>query len=558
MELVNLQSRPPASSDLAEEDPVGIHDISAKTCLERFLIYGGSSYSAASTASRKHLSSEAESQMSSIVSEHGCRVVILIHQISTAKPARAPRNSYAAQLLGFCAAKGDVDTKRLALKVLPFVCRIPTDLNIFINNYRHYGGGWGRSFKRAVQNWHVSKKPANLARLLSKYGNREGWKSEDRLRLAHINPTKFPFHAPVLKWFTKDDHDFSSELPVLLDSLNPDAKSAVKALGYLQAVEIIKDNPNNVGLILDLVKAEGLPFQVIPTTLLKSMEVWSALLPTLGLTALLRNTRRFRDEAFFSDPSFQELYISKISDESAIAESRIHPFGVLQAYLALASDTPYANGTSVISEDAYRAVSGALSNAFLLAFGNVTPTNKRMLIALDVSGSMSFNVLGTDITCAQASAFMAYYYAKTEPNVDIRCFSSRPLEASPRRWTESLEDLNNLFAEDGSDALALIEKGIWRRNFGTTDCSLPFLEATRENLSVDVFMVFTDSETNSNSQPPSRALQQYREASGIDAKLVVNAMLANKISIADPSDPGQLDVCGFDAGVPHVLSEFMK
>ena len=541
------------SAPTSEE--LGIHDVSVKTQVERFLIFGGFSYSPASNDSRKHLPEDAEASLLSFLPQYGLHIVALIHQISTSKPARAPRNSYAAQLLGFCAAKGDAQTKCLALKILSQVCRIPTDLNIFINNYRYYGGGWGRSFKRAIQDWHTSKNPASLARLLSKYGNREGWKTEDRLRLIHVNPTKFPFHAPIFKWFAKDDHDFSSELPFLAESSEPEAQSSIQALSYLQATQLVKDNPEDVDLILQLVKAEGLPFQAIPTTLLKSMEVWSALLPSLGLTALLRNTRRFKDQAFFSDPSFRELYVSKILDKNAIAEHRIHPFGVLQAYLALTSDTSYAYGSPTLSNESYQVVSKALSAAFLLAFGNVTPTNKRMLIALDVSGSMNCNVLGTEITCAQASAFMAYYYFKTEPNVDIRCFSSSS------RWDLTatfLEDLNSLFAEDGSDALALIQKGIHRRNFGTTDCSLPFLEATRENLSVDVFMVFTDSETNSNSQPPSRALQQYREASGIDAKLVVNGMLANKISIADPSDPGQLDVCGFDAGVPHVLSEFMK
>jgi hypothetical protein len=49
----------------------------------------------------------------------------------------------------------------------------------------------------------------------------------------------------------------------------------------------------------------------------------------------------------------------------------------------------------------------------------------------------------------------------------------------------------------------------------------------------------------------SQALRQYREATGIPAKLVVVAMASNGFSIADPNDAGMLDVVGFDAaGAP--------
>ena len=45
---------------------------------------------------------------------------------------------------------------------------------------------------------------------------------------------------------------------------------------------------------------------------------------------------------------------------------------------------------------------------------------------------------------------------------------------------------------------------------------------------------------------------------GIDARLVVVAMTATRNTIADPADPKQLDVSGFDSAVPALLADFSR
>ena len=57
---------------------------------------------------------------------------------------------------------------------------------------------------------------------------------------------------------------------------------------------------------------------------------------------------------------------------------------------------------------------------------------------------------------------------------------------------------------------------------------------------------------------PARALADYRHASGIDARLVVVGMVSNGFSIADPKDPGMLDVVGFDTATPQLISDFAR
>jgi 60 kDa SS-A/Ro ribonucleoprotein len=57
---------------------------------------------------------------------------------------------------------------------------------------------------------------------------------------------------------------------------------------------------------------------------------------------------------------------------------------------------------------------------------------------------------------------------------------------------------------------------------------------------------------------PSQALRQYRAKTGINAKLVVVGMTADRFSIADPKDAGMLDVVGFDTATPNAMSEFIR
>ena len=94
--------------------------------------------------------------------------------------------------------------------------------------------------------------------------------------------------------------------------------------------------------------------------------------------------------------------------------------------------------------------------------------------------------------------------------------------------------------------------------FGGTDCALPMLEAAKRGWKVDLFVVYTDSETWAGDIHPSQALRRYRERTGIPAKLVVVGMASNGFTIADPEDAGMLDVVGFDAATPQLIADFAR
>ena len=82
------------------------------------------------------------------------------------------------------------------------------------------------------------------------------------------------------------------------------------------------------------------------------------------------------------------------------------------------------------------------------------------------------------------------------------------------------------------------------------------LEALKRRWPIDQFVVYTDNETWAGQVHPAQALRQYRERTGIPARLVVVGMASNGFSIADPSDARMLDMVGFDATTPQVIADF--
>jgi 60 kDa SS-A/Ro ribonucleoprotein len=248
--------------------------------------------------------------------------------------------------------------------------------------------------------------------------------------------------------------------------------------------------------------------------------------------------------------------VEQLGDAERARRARVHPIAVLAALRT------YASGQGVRGRGTWSPVAAivdALDAAFYAAFGNVEPSSTRTLLALDVSGSMGGGwVAGVPgLTPRDASAAMALVTAATEPAHEIVGFFSgrrgwrsggremyghpaglTPLAISPRqRLDDAVRAVSNL-------------------PFGGTDCALPMRYALAAGREIDTFVIYTDSETWAGDVHPVQALREYRGRTGIAARLIVVGMVSNGFSIADPDDPGMLDVVGFDTATPAVISGF--
>ena len=483
--------------------------------LDRFLILGtekGSYY-----AGERQMTIKSAEAIERLLQKDGARVVARIVEISRA--GRAPKNDPAIFALAMCLKKGDQSTRKAAQQSVSQVCRTGTHLFQLaeaVNNL----GGWGRGTKKAFQDWYLKQPINKLEMNLVKYQNRNGWSHKDLLRKSHPFTTD-KTRNEMLRWAVGKSSEFAGNL---IDSMTL-AKTA------------------DVHKVVTLIKEFGLPRECIPTEHLNSKDVWTALLMAgdgMPMTAMIRNLGKMTNVGLLSPLSDASRFVCKrLTDVAALKSARVHP---LQILFALGTYRQGHGDKGKLAWSPDQGVCGALEDAFYLAFDAVEPTNKRWLIGLDVSGSMSNQMGSSGISCREASVALALLAMKTEPATHLMAFSSRFIELKVDKRT-TLESACEITS---------------RLPFEGTDCSLPMTYAMKNKIPVDVFAVYTDSETYAGAIHPSEALRKYRKAMGINAKLIVNGMVANDFSIADPNDAGMLDVVGFDASAPVVMADFAR
>jgi 60 kDa SS-A/Ro ribonucleoprotein len=500
--------------------------------LDRFLLLGseGGSY----YASERALTADNARAVERCIAADGARAIARIVEISAA--GRAAKNDPAIFALAMAAKLGDLDTRRAALSAMPLVCRIGTHVMHFAEYVQAFGG-WGRGTRNAVARWYNGKPADKLAYQLIKYQARDGWSNRDLLRLSHPKAPSSE-HDLLYRWVVK------GELPV--------EGPTTGGLGLVSAIEQAR-KATSVDQVVQLVRDFDLPREAIPTGWLNDARVWDALLERMPLTAMIRNLATMTRVGLIAPLGDATRHVVRqLADSRRLREARVHPIALLAALKTYAAGKG-ARGHNVWTP--VQAVVDALDRAFYAAFRNIEPSGVRMLLALDVSASMESGAVAgvPGLTPRVASAAMALVTAATEPLHAFVAFSDErvgargdgmpgimPLDISPR-WR-----------------LDKVLERTARLPFAGTDCSLPMRWALHNRVEVDVFCIYTDSETWAGPVHPAQALREYRERSGIPAKLVVVGMVSNGFSIADPDDAGMMDVVGFDIGTPAILTDFAR
>jgi 60 kDa SS-A/Ro ribonucleoprotein len=446
------------------------------------------------------------------------------------------------------AGLGDEPTRKAALEALPKVARTGTHLFQFVTFVEGFRG-WGRSLRRAVGGWYAARPVDEVAYQAVKYRQREGVAHRDVLRLAHPgeevssgNPTLevSDEHARLFEWIVRGGE--TQGLP-----------RAVEGFALAQKSESPAESAK-------LVREYGLPREALLSDHLTSPEVWNALLEHMPMTAMIRNLATMtRVGVLAAGSEGTSTVVERLGDAERIRKARVHPIALLAALRT------YQAGRGARGQNTWapvREVVDALDAAFYVAFGNVEPTGKRLLLALDVSGSMTMGwVAGVPaLTPRDASAALALVTAATEDRYEVVGFF-----AGRRGWKSQTKGQWG-WIEQGLSSLSISPrqrlvdavKTVEGLPFGGTDCALPMLYAKAKKREIDTFVIYTDSETWAGDVHPVQALRDYRQASGIDARLVVVGMVSNGFSIADPADPGMLDIVGFDTATPQLISDFAR
>lgn len=520
-------SRPAQPNQVANNSGGHVFQVSDEQRLLRFLILGtdgGTFY-----VNELDLTKQNVDFLRTAIQRDEARVRKMAVDVSDS--GRAYRNDAAVFVMAMLLAVGK--DKAATVAAVPQVVRTAPHAYQLAEFIKHLAG-WGPAKMAAIRAWFYSKEPAELAYQAVKYRQRGGWTMRDLLRLAHPGRDNTP---------AIDSH----VAEFILHGTNPGHLAVFNgfermqaATSPLHAVQILRDHPN-------------LPWETIPTQFHKELVIWRQLFENGQLKgqALLRNVTRLAKLGAFDDGPFSRLFADRLRDEQMIAKTRLHPLQYLNAYVAYNEGQGKQTGGGLYGASIERtrtwvpapSILDALDDGFGLAFGNIEPAGKRTMISIDTSGSMSWYLAGnTQLSAYQAAGAMGLITARTEPDYAFNAFASG----------RTVAPLNITAA----DTIGSATQKLVRAGGGGTNISLPMTSAREFGWPVDTFVVITDNEVNPGYVQPFKALEQYRQATGIDARLVVMTVVPTKFTVANPDDAGMLDVVGFDTNTPRVLADF--
>ena len=509
--------------------------------LDRFLILGseGGTY----YVSEKKLTIDNAKGVIECLKADATRTIDRIVEISTA--GRAPKNDAAIFALAIAAGADEPRTRQMALAALPKVCRIGTHLFRFVDDVENFRK-WGRGLRNAVGRWYNEKTADQVAFQAIKYAQREGWSHRDVLRKAHPTPYSDE-HGAIYRYVTGG---FDSFEKVMKHGGAVDKAKLPRIVDGFERLKVAENEKDVISLVRDY----KLPHECVDGKWKGSKEVWEALLPDMGQTALIRNLGKMTSVGLFGPMgAMTKLAVKMLTDKEAIKRGRVHPMAILIA------QGVYAQGhgdKGNLSWSPVREIVDALDEAFYVAFDAIVPTGKNHFLGLDISGSMSSAfIANTRLSACQASAAMAMVTARTEQNYFMAGFTA----SGRSSWGGGGSEMTPMsFAKNARlDTVMSLMHQLSAR-MGRTDCALPMIYAAEKKIEVDTFVIYTDSETWAGTIHPFQALTEYRQKMGRPAKLVVVGMTSTEFTIADPSDAGSLDVVGFDAAAPAVIADFAR
>jgi 60 kDa SS-A/Ro ribonucleoprotein len=516
------------------------------TRLDRFLLLGvdGGSY----YVKPRDLALDNLAALRDLIALDGLQVCRRVVEVSQA--GLAPRQQPGLFVLAAVISFGNLEGRRAAAEAVPLVARTGSTLKTFVQYVEQFRG-WGPVLRRGVSDWYLNQPIEKLAYQAVKYRTRVGWSDRDVLRMAHPKPEKNDLvRRELFDWICgrKRAADVLG-LTVLLPE---------DPLRIIEGFERIQRASKNE--YAKLIADYRLPWEALPDAAMNVPAVWEAMLENgVPQTALLRQLPRLTRIGLLPNTGgWTNEVVHQLTNPELLKRGRIHPISVLFALKT------YASGYSFRGNSTWqptRRIVDALDTAFYAAFEAIEPTGKRVMLALDISGSMNVTIADSNLSCREAAAALALTTASVEKDYEIVGFTTKDGNRINMRWGSEDWHSNSAcrpLAISPRQRLDDAVRACHELPMGGTDCAQPMLYALKNNIKIDTFVIYTDNETWAGNVHPHQALRRYREKMGIPARLVVVGMTATDFTIADPTDSGMLDVTGFDASVPQLISSFSR
>ncbi len=389
----------------------------------------------------------------------------------------------------------------------------------------------GRSWRRAVSAWLTRRDAQSLAYQMLKYKRRDGVSVSQLLRYAHPKPPT-DTHSALFHWALYG-------WPSVGDEPHPD-----HVLRLVWAVERLhRLHPTDVATAVDLIATYRMVREMVPTSFLQHRSVWAALVPFMPIHALLRSIVSLSRIGVFSDqatrPHVLAMVERRLTDEEVLRS--VHP---LHIYLAL---TTYKAGYSAVTREHWSVDTDLvriLTNSLDRSFAKGNPSNKRIVVALDISGSMRRTYDNAQVSSyvpIHIGALLLAYILRIEPYATAYLFTDRTFDYHGTTHRGVMDTITYVCSYPS----------------GNTDISSPLFRAMQDVPDADAVVLITDNETWKNKQPIHVVMDRYRAITKKPTKLIVIGLTATRYTVADPNDPYAYNIAGFSTTVPDVLSSLL-
>jgi 60 kDa SS-A/Ro ribonucleoprotein len=541
--LQTPQTQPvPGRTDLVKNNAGGyVFKKSDWTQLEDFLILGttgGTHY-----LDEDKLTLDNVNVVFDLAKTRGAEVVERVIELSASIPVRVPSNKGCLFALAAVSAMGDAEGVQAVKRALPQVARTTDHLSTFFGYRKQLKGKvtargtapvTSRAYRSTLASWFLEADPEDVAFRACKARQRktpagEAFDLTDAVRLAHpkavTTSQKF-----LLEWLAGKISDDEA------------AKSLTSVAKFVNAKAVLTDNE-----AIYAVNTLRVPWEFLPSERLASPAVWEALTETVGITALIRNLARMtRIGTLAPFASANATVIRRLTDVDQLTKGRVHPMTV---YLAL---RVYASGFSQPNPKAppqswtpVGSILDASEEAYELSFGHVEPSGRKMLIAVDSSGSMGYS----QVSHSGSDLGQAYHVANAAALTLQRIEGDNAVVIDVDTAVHSSRITKRT-------RLAEVQRG--NPSGGGTNMALPFDHALMVKANVDGFVIITDNETWAGRSHPFQSLAAYRNVINQNARAVVVTMVPNGYGILDQNDPGVMQMAGMDASLPLAVTGFMR
>lgn len=325
----------------------------------------------------------------------------------------------------------------------------------------------GSAPKRFVENWLQSRPSKALFR-----GNiGQDPSLADVIKMVH--PAPADAERTALYAYLIDKPHAAADLPLLVkefelfkNSLSPRStvlSQSTEKPSRLDGNQTINRFPE--------IPCPKVPFQML-TGLPLTEQHWCDIAQSASWQATRMNLNTFARHGVFANQKLTDLVATRLRDAKAIRQAGAFPYQLLAAYQNAGAGIP-------------QVIRDALQDAMETATSNVPAWQGRVVVCVDVSGSMRSPITGyrkgatSAVTCVQVASLIAATALRKNPLARVIAFNDEvePVTLNPR------------------DSVMTNTRVLTDLPWGGTDCSRPLALLNKEGTEADLVLMVSDNQS---------------------------------------------------------------